>query len=36
VHLAVRDGRLDLRSLHGPGFASAVHPSWQDLQALQA
>ncbi len=36
VHLAVRDGRLDLRSLHGPGFASAVRPSWRDLQPMSA
>ena len=35
VHLHVRDGRLDLRSLHRPGFASAVFPSWRDLQAMQ-
>jgi hypothetical protein len=34
VHLAVRDGRLDLRDLHGPGFASAVHPRWDSLQPI--
>jgi len=33
-HLAVRDGRLDLRSLHTPGFASAVMPQWRSLQAM--
>jgi hypothetical protein len=32
--LAVRDGRLDLSSLHVPGFASAAQPSWQDLTPL--
>ena len=34
VHLAVQDGQLDLRSLHGPGFASAAQPHWDDLQSL--
>jgi hypothetical protein len=34
VRLDVREGRLDLRSLLGPGFASAAFPSWQDLQAI--
>jgi L-alanine-DL-glutamate epimerase-like enolase superfamily enzyme len=34
VHLAISDGRLDLRTLHGPGFASAVHPSWDALTPL--
>ena len=34
VHLKVRDGRLDLRDLHGPGFASAVHPRWDSLQPI--
>ncbi len=32
--LAVRDGRLDLSSLHVPGFASAARPSWEDLIPL--
>lgn len=32
--LAVRAGRLDLASLHGSGFASAVHPQWSSLQDL--
>ena len=32
--LAVRDGRLDLSSLHVPGFASSAQPSWQDLIPL--
>ena len=35
VRLDVRDGQLDLRSLHVPGFASAASPSWQDLQPMQ-
>ena len=34
AHLAVRDGRLDLRSLHTPGFASAAMPQWRSLQAM--
>ena len=34
VRLAVRDGRLDLRSLHGPGFASGAQPRWDSLQAI--
>jgi L-alanine-DL-glutamate epimerase-like enolase superfamily enzyme len=33
-HLAVRAGRLDLRTLHGPGFATAVHPVWDSLTPL--
>jgi hypothetical protein len=32
--LDVRDGRLDLSSLHVPGFASAAQPSWKDLTPL--
>ncbi|WP_280155718.1 hypothetical protein [Piscinibacter sp. XHJ-5] len=32
--LAVRDGLLDLRSLHVPGFASAAAPSWSSLQPI--
>jgi hypothetical protein len=32
--LAVRAGRLDLRDLHGPGFASAAHPRWDSLQPI--
>jgi hypothetical protein len=34
VHLAVRNGRIDLRSLYRPGFASAAHPRWDSLQAI--
>ncbi len=34
VRLAVRDGRLDLRSLHLPGFASAAQPHWASLQPI--
>jgi hypothetical protein len=33
--LRVHQGRLDLRSLHVPGFGSAVHPSWAELQPLR-
>ena len=32
--LAVREGRLDLRSLHTPGFASAAAPLWHSLKAI--
>ena len=32
--LAVREGRLDLRSLHTPGFASAAAPLWRSLKAI--
>jgi hypothetical protein len=32
--LAVRDGRLDLASLHVPGFARAAEPSWADLAPM--
>ena len=34
VRLAVRDGLLDLRSLHVPGFASAAMPLWDSLQPI--
>lgn len=34
VRLAVQEGRLDLRSLHEPGFASTAQPHWTSLQAL--
>jgi hypothetical protein len=34
VRLAVHAGRLDLRSLHGPGFAHAAEPDWASLQAI--
>ncbi|MBX3653304.1 MAG: hypothetical protein KF686_03910 [Ramlibacter sp.] len=33
-HLAVRAGQLDLSSLHGPGFATAVFPRWDSLQTF--
>lgn len=34
VRLAVHDGRLDLRSLHTAGFASAALPHWDTLSPL--
>lgn len=34
-HLAVHAGQLDLRSLHVPGFASAVHPHWDALSPMR-
>jgi hypothetical protein len=34
VRLAPRDGRLDLRSLQVPGFASAAQPHWASLQPI--
>lgn len=34
VRLAVQGGRLDLRSLHVPGFGSAVLPRWDDLTPI--
>ena len=34
VHLAARGGRLDLRGLHGPGFACAALPRWDSLQTI--
>ena len=33
-HLAVRNGQLDLSSLHTLGFASAAAPHWRSLQAI--
>lgn len=33
-HLAVRQGQLDLHTLHAPGFASAATPQWRSLQAM--
>jgi hypothetical protein len=33
-HLAVHGGRLDLSSLHTPGFASAAAPLWHSLDAI--
>ncbi|MBL8359184.1 MAG: hypothetical protein JNN18_01740 [Rubrivivax sp.] len=32
--LAVHDGRLDLTSLHAPGFASRVQPHWPSLTPM--
>ena len=32
--LVVREGRLDLSSLHSPGFASAAMPHWHTLQPI--
>jgi hypothetical protein len=34
VRLAVQEGRLDLRSLHEPGFASTAQPHWPSLQPI--
>ncbi|MBX3604660.1 MAG: hypothetical protein KF788_05295 [Piscinibacter sp.] len=34
ARLAVHDGRLDLRDLHDPGFASAAQPDWASLQPI--
>jgi hypothetical protein len=34
VRLAVRAGRLDLRSLHTPGFAHAAEPRWDTLTPI--
>lgn len=34
VHLRVDGGRLDLRALHGPGFARAAEPRWDDLNTM--
>lgn len=34
VRLQVRNGHLDLHSLHKPGFASAAQPDWSALQAM--
>lgn len=33
-HLAVRNGLLDLTSLHVTGFASAASPQWRSLQGI--
>jgi hypothetical protein len=33
-HLDVQQGRLDLRSLHGVGFASGARPQWDSLQPI--
>jgi hypothetical protein len=35
VRLAVRDGRLDLSSLHVSGFATAAQPLWRTLTPIQ-
>ena len=34
VRLRVHDGRLDLRSLHVEGFASAAQPAWSALRPM--
>ncbi|MBP6252643.1 MAG: mandelate racemase, partial [Rubrivivax sp.] len=34
VHLRVAGGRLDLRSLHGAGFARAAEPRWDTLTTI--
>jgi hypothetical protein len=34
VRLAVRDGHLDLRSLHVPGFGHALEPQWHTLTPI--
>ncbi|MBE2262033.1 MAG: hypothetical protein IAE92_04780 [Burkholderiaceae bacterium] len=33
-HLAINAGRLDLRSLHDPGFATAAQPLWDSLTPI--
>ena len=33
-HLAIRQGRIDLSSLHVSGFASAAVPQWDSLQVI--
>ncbi|WP_439518658.1 enolase C-terminal domain-like protein [Hydrogenophaga sp.] len=33
-HLAVTGGRIDIASLHTPGFASAATPLWHSLDAI--
>jgi hypothetical protein len=33
-HLAVHNGKIDLSSLHTPGFATAAAPVWHSLQAI--
>lgn len=35
VRLQVQHGRLDLRSLHGPGFARAAEPRWDTLMPIE-
>jgi hypothetical protein len=34
VRLAIRDGRIRLASLHGPGFASGAMPDWDAMQSI--
>lgn len=34
VRLAVEGGRLDLRSLHGVGFGTQVHPAWGEARPI--
>lgn len=34
IRLDVRNGRLDLRSLHGSGFASAAMPLWDSMPSI--
>ncbi|HJS08520.1 MAG TPA: enolase C-terminal domain-like protein [Pirellulales bacterium] len=34
VRLKIRDGRLDIGSLAGPGFAVGVHPDWTSLRPI--
>ena len=33
-HLAIHAGRLDLRSLHAPGFATVAQPLWDSLTPI--
>jgi hypothetical protein len=34
VRLAIREGRIQLASLHGPGYASGAMPDWSAMQAI--
>jgi hypothetical protein len=34
VRLKIRDGRLDIGSLAGAGFASGAYPDWDELKAM--
>jgi hypothetical protein len=35
VHVGIDDGGMQIASLHGPGFASAVHPDWDSMTPLR-
>ena len=36
VRLRIQDGRMDLRSLYGPGFAAGATPHWDTLEPMNA